>query len=913
MEQRIDWKKLQEEPYAPLAQVAREVAADGCVLLKNEGNILPFKKEDKISVFGRTQIDYYKSGTGSGGLVRVNYVVNIIDGMLANDNLTINTELVDIYRKWIEQNPFDAGAGWAQEPWCQKEMVPDEQLVKDARAKSDAAVIVLGRTAGEDRDNGAEKGSWYLTDEEEALLGAVSKQFEKTVVLLNVGNIIDMKWVEKYNIKSVLYIWQGGQEGGNAVADILCGDVNPSGRLTDTIAKDITLYPSVKNFGNEDFNLYSEDIYVGYRYFETFAKDDVLYPFGFGLSYTQFEKTAVFVTEQNGVISMDVDVKNSGPYKGRDVIEVYFEAPQGQLGKSARELCAFAKTKLLDAGETERVHLSFPVAQMAAYDDGGVTGNKSCYVLEPGAYNIYVGACVRCAEKAYTYTVNNLTVTQKCTEAVAPERDFDVMYPVKQGDSYKAAYRKAAKRTVDYENRLRTELPRELAYTGDQGIKLIDVKSGKNTMEEFVAQLSDTDLMCLARGEGMCSPKVRAGSAGAAGGVTERLAQFGIPVIAMHDGPSGIRMDSGEKATSLPNGTAVACTWDVCAAEKLYEYTAVELCTHRIDSLLGPGINIHRVPLNGRNFEYFSEDPYLTGKIAAALIRGMGKYGTSATVKHFAANSQEYKRSRVDSVMSERAAREIYLKGFEIAVKEGHATSLMTSYNPFNGRWSANNYELNTIILRNEWGYRGFVVTDWWPTLAEDESACKNLKDMVAAQNDIFMPTEDALTYNDNLAESLKSGALTRGQLQRNAMNILRYIANSHALERFIEFGGKLEKSLAEQMDKLETVFEIAAPKNSEETEVVLPQAGKYLFCVEYSSDAPEIAQMVINLKVRGISLASMTVHGNAGKTDTVFRDATISCNTPESSSVAGGAQQFMLKAEYPEELLKIHKIEIKK
>ena len=901
MEKLIDWKTLEEKPYVPVAQVARRAAADGCVLLKNEGNILPLGKENVISLFGRTQIDYYKSGTGSGGLVRVDYVVNILDGIMANNSLTLNTELVDIYKKWIEKNPFDAGEGWAKEPWSQKEMVPDEETVAAARAKSDTAVIVFGRTAGEDCDNSEDKGSWLLTDDEEKLLDLVSRHFDRTVVLLNVGNIIDMSWVEKYNIKSVMYVWQGGQEGGNAIADVLSGKVTPSGHLTDTIAKDIKMYPGIKNFGNPDRNLYQEDIYVGYRYFETFAPDDVLYPFGFGLSYTEFDKNFGFVGERNGKIAIEVTVKNVGAYSGREVVQVYFEAPQGRLGKSARELCAFAKTALLAPNDSETLTVEFDIDKMSAYDDSGIAGYKSAYVMEAGEYNIYVGGCVRCARKVYTYTVGETRVTQQLTEALAPTADFEIMYPVRDGIGYKTAYKKVSQRTVDYDKRIFDERPQEIEQTGDKGIKLIDVKNGKNTIREFVAQLTDDDLICIVKGEGMCSPKVRAGSAGAIGGVTESLAKLGIPLIAVHDGPSGIRMDSGEKATSLPNGTALACTWDTQLAEELYRNVSVELCTHKIDSLLGPGINIHRVPLCGRNFEYFSEDPFITGKMAAALIRGMAAYGNSATVKHFMANSQEYSRARVDAVMSERAAREIYLKGFEYAVKEGHATSLMTSYNPINGIWAANNYDLNTTILRGEWGYEGFVMTDWWPTLAPVKTDTINLKNLVEAQNDVYMLTADVLTCRYNIRESLENGSITRGQLQRNAINILKYVANSHALERFVEFGGRLTKSLADRLDELETVAVFENPANGAEFELDLKGVGERLFAVEYSSVEPELTQMIVNILINNINAASITVNGNGGKTSVVYRDAAVAF------------EDVKLKLAYPEDILKITKLTILK
>ena len=538
---------------------------------------------------------------------------------------------------------------------------------------------------------------------------------------------------------------------------------------------------------------------------------------------------------------------------------------------------------------------------MASYDDSGITGNKSCYVLEEGDYNIYAGGCVRCAEKVFKYTAKELVVTEKCTEALSPVRSFDIMTPIADGNGYREGSKSVCMRTIGYAERIKAEIPKEITPTGDRGIKLIDVKNGKNTMDEFVAQLSDTDLECLARGEGMCSPKVRAGSAGAIGGTTQSLASFGIPIVAVHDGPSGIRMDSNETATSMPNGTAIACTWDEEIAEKLYENLSIELCTHRIDSILGPGMNIHRVPLNGRNFEYFSEDPLVTGKIAAAMVRGVKKYGNSATIKHFAANSQEFSRTWVDAVMSERAAREIYLKGFEIAVKEGGATSLMTSYNPINGVWSANNYDLNTIILREEWGYKGLVMTDWWPRLWPETLDYINLKNMIEAQNDVYMPAADALTFKDNLDASLADGTLTRAQLQRNAANILGYVANSHALERFVKYGGKLEPSLAEDMDKLISIATVENPQNDTETELDLGKKGKYLICMDYSSDEPEITQMTVRVLVNNVSAANITVNGNSGKCTVVARDISI------------GVLPVKLKLLFEDSLVRINSIELKR
>lgn len=902
MTELININTLDSAPYKPLADTARKAGAEGCVLLKNDGRVLPVSKTETISLFGRTQIDYYKSGTGSGGLVRCEYVVNIVDGIRNNPKLTLNEDLAKVYENWIKDNPFDNGAGWAQEPWSQLEMVPDEKTVADARAKSDIAVIIIGRTAGEDRDNNAEKGSWYLTDQEEAMLEVVSRHFEKTAVLLNTGNIIDMNWVQKYNIKSVMYIWQGGQEGGNAAADILCGDVTPSGKLTDTIAKDISLYPSVQNFGSKEFNLYKEDIYVGYRYFETFAKDDVLYPFGYGLSYTEFVSDITSVSSNDLIIEINVRVTNTGSVSGKEVIEAYFEAPQGLMGKSARELCCFKKTKLLCPGESEDICIKIKIDDMCCYDDSGITGNKSCFILEKGDYNIYLGTCVRCAGKVYTHTEAQTRIVKRCREVMAPVREFEIMHPVLKNDSYGISYKKVSLRQADYDKRIKQNLPKDIAITEDKGIKLADVRTGKNSMAEFVSQLSETELLTIVHGEGMCSPKVRPGSAGAVGGVTKSLAKKGIPIAALHDGPSGIRMDNGDTATSLPNGTAIACTWNTCLAQKLYEDLSIELCSHSIDSILGPGVNIHRVPLNGRNFEYLSEDPYLSGKIAASLIAGVQKYGNSATIKHFAVNSQEYCRRDVDSVVSERALREIYLKCFEIAIKEGKPTSLMTSYNPINGIWAANNYDLCTIILRDEWGYDGFVMTDWWPKLEKGDEITPDimpLTRMVEAQNDVFMPTPDALRFKDDLRESLQISRLTIGQLQRNAANILKYLMNSHALERFEASGGFMQDSLIESLDSLTSAVILTNVEPDITYALKTQRPGRQLLSIEYTSSEASVSQMTVDIVIDGKAAASVTVNGTDGETKTVYADVdVISCD-------------INLCIRYPKKLMQIKKIEI--
>lgn len=695
-------------PLEGFGEAVRKAAAEGMVLLKNENQMLPITEKDQVALFGRCQMNYYKSGTGSGGAVNTAYTTNLIDGFRRYKNIVLNEELLKVYEAWIQEHPFDDGQGaWASEPWFQKEMPVSLELAKKARETSNKALVVIGRTAGEDKDYAAVEGSYYLTKEEKQLLETVAEVFEDTCVIMNVSNIIDMSWLEtlknKEHIRSVIYTWQGGVEAGGASADVLVGAAVPGGKLPDTIAYDIKDYPSTANFGNEEKNLYQEDIYVGYRYFETFAPERVQFPFGFGLSYTDFsmevKHAEILGSGVDVSVEFQVEVKNVGSqYAGKEVVQVYYEAPQGKLGKPARELGAFAKTEVLQPGETQVLTLQLPVATMASYDDSGVTGYKSCYVLEPGLYKFYVGGDVRAAQQVSLQgqegmEISECMVTEVLEEALAPAEKFQRLCPgnKKEDGTYEPKAEDVPVQTISLEERIRERMPEAMEITGNQGISFQDVRDKKASLEAFVAQLSERELAILVRGEGMCNPLVTPGTASAFGGTAPSLYAYGIPPVCTADGPSGIRMDSGLKATQMPIGTMLAASWNLPLVEELYEWEGQELLRNEIDTLLGPGINLHRNPLNGRNFEYFSEDPYLTGKFAAAVVKGIKKSGADATVKHFACNNQELARNTADSVVSERAVRELYLKGFEIAVKEGKACSIMTSYNPLNGHWSASN------------------------------------------------------------------------------------------------------------------------------------------------------------------------------------------------------------------------------
>lgn len=869
----FDWKEY--------AKISRMAACEGTVLLRNEENALPLEKNAKVSLFGRIQMDYYKGGMGSGGMVNTPYIIGIPEGLKAA-GIQINDELVNIYEEWAKENPFDNGAGWATEPLSQVEMPLTEEIVKTAAGKTETAIIIIGRSAGEDKDSAPGKGAYLLRDEEDMMLSYVCKNFKKTIVLLNVGIVMDMSWVAKYKPQAVLYVWQGGCEGGNAVADILTGKVNPSGRMADTLATSLNDYPSTPNFGDKEKNYYVEDVFVGYRYFESVAKDKVIYPFGYGISYTTFEQKITSFSTDEKEIKVSVEVKNTGNVAGKDCVQLYYNPAAGKLAKPVRNLIRFGKTKELNPNEVQTLQFVFSIDEMSSYDDGGYTGNKSCYVLEPGKYEIFAGINVRDAEFAGDVTIPELIVTQKLEEALSPVEEFERM-EIRDG---RIEYKKVPVRTYDVLDRIKSDRPADRSCVGDKGYKLADVYNKKVSMEDFLDQLSDIDLICMSRGEGMCSPKVTAGIAGSYGGVTKTLNEtFGIPIGGVSDGPSGIRMDDGSAAFLIPIGTALACTFNTELITELFEYLGLELLHNKIDSLLGPGMNMHRNPLNGRNFEYFSEDPYLSGTMAVAELKGMHKYGTTGTIKHFACNDQETSRHYANSVVSERAIREIYLKPFEMAVKQGGVFLIMTTYGPVNGTWTAGDYDLNTTILRKEWGYDGLVMTDWWAKVSDETglSSKENTAPMIRAQNDVYMVYEDAErnTNMDNAEEGLKNGFITRGELLRNAANICRVVMKSAVMKRTlgieeyeIEEKNKPESKFEKEIFMGRTELEIGKPcllnlegmstdgGTNVQFPIKLAERGRHMMSIKMKSSLGEVAQMNLTVSINKTIMGVINMNG---------------------------------------------------
>lgn len=852
---------------------AAQASAEGIVMLKND-NVLPLATGEEIALFGRIQLHYYKSGTGSGGMVNVSKVTGIPEG-LEEAGIPLNQRLLEVYRIWDAEHPFDPGSGWGTEPWSQEEMPLEEALVQEVAASTRTAIVIIGRTAGEEQDNRAEKGSYYLTDIETDVLRLTRKYFANVIVLLNTGNIIDMQFMDDYTPDAVLYVWQGGMTGGTGVAKVLSGAVSPSGKLPDTIAYHVSDYPSDPYFGGEKDDFYQEDIYVGYRYFETFAKEKVRYPFGFGLSYTSFS----LQSEKDGD-TLAVTVTNTGSYAGKEVVQLYCEAPQGKLGKALRVLVGFAKTDTLAPGasQTLRMKLELPLS----YDDSGVTGHPYCYVTEAGEYRFYVGTDVRGAAFAASLSEPETRVHKQCRQAMPPVQEFQRMKPLPEGEGFSVGWEDVPTLHFDEAERRKAALPEEWLPTGKKSV-LADVLHGNATMQEFIAQLSDEELACLVRGEGMGSPRVTPGTASAFGGVTDALLGYGIPAGCCSDGPSGMRLDSGAKAFSLPNGTLLASTFNRALLTELFYCLGLEMTYNHVECLLGPGVNIHRHPLNGRNFEYFSEDPYLTGQLASAEVAGLHKAGVSGTLKHCCANNQETNRHFLDSVVSERALREIYLRGYQIAVENG-TDSIMTTYGSVNGIWTASNYDLCTEIFRKEWGFKGFLMTDWWAHLNDRNKAPDktNFASMVRAQNDVYMVCSDSATHNDNILAALADGTLIRSELQRNAANICRFLLQSNAMKRLAGIADEVEiiHRPTEEADSGDPFMfhdvdgDFLLPLNDICTDkgsvfafaLKVRTPGWYNMTITASSDQSELAQIPVTLFAMGTASGTFTWNGTGGK-----------------------------------------------
>lgn len=741
--------------------LSRRAAGEGMVLLKNEESVLPVARGTTVALFGIGSTDYVKGGGGSGD-VNVAYTRNLCDAMeekQAEGKVSVVAPLCDFYRTNLQQQRADGvGVGRTTEPELPL------NLLEDAARIADVAIISICRYSQENRDRVAQPhdGDFYLSEMEEKLVNDVCSRFDHVVVVLNVGGMVDTSWFkDNPKIQSVLLAWQGGMEGACAEADILCGDVNPSGKLVDSFAGSFDDYPSSYNFNeSDDYVCYTDDIFVGYRYFETIpgAAEKVNYPFGFGLSYTTFEIACDSAREADGNIHLLVRVKNTGSFPGREVVQVYSSAPECRIDMAKRELRAFTKTRLLSPGEEEVLELSFAVSDMTAYDE-----QLAAYVQPCGDYTIWVGNSVRSVQQVYTYHAAQEQLVKQLKNRCVPSKlpcrmkadGTYVTLPVTQ-------YAPEPDRS-EWPAVVRWDMQHILPNT--YGIKLTEprltmqmVLDGEATLDAFVDSLTDDELITLVGG----APNRGLASTCGIGG----LDQLGIPAVMTADGPAGLRISRtrGVCTTAWPVATHLACTWDTELLYQIGEAGAKEVKENNLGMWLTPGINIHRTPLCGRNFEYYSEDPLLAGKMASALVRGIQSQNISACVKHFCVNNKETNRKFSDSVVSERALREIYLRAFEIVVKEGAVWSVMTAYNLLNGKYTSANDELLTGILRDEWGYEGLVITDW-------DNYAEPYQELLAG-NDVRMPNGSP----KRLQKAMSEGLLTREDLKKNVRRILELL-----------------------------------------------------------------------------------------------------------------------------------------
>lgn len=798
------WTRVLYQPNRPLKEdgyvtaskehiaLSKEAAGEGMVLLKNNDHLLPLKKGAKIALFGKGSFDYVKGGGGSGD-VTVSYVHNLYDGLkMQGEYVDIYEPAADFYRENVSfQYKNGAVPGMTEEP-----ELPQE-IIEGAHAFTDTAIVVISRFSGEGWDRSSIEyngeynpwenevsmprvagkifpdGDFYLTAEEKKMIARVEEKFEKIAVVLNIGGMVDTCWIKNDDrISSALVAWQGGMEGGLAAAEILCGKVNPSGKLSDTFAAKVEDYPSAENFHESVHYVdYTDDIYVGYRYFETIpgAAEKVVYPFGYGLSYTDFDVNIKKVWEENGQIKARVEVTNTGDVPGKEVVQLYYSAPQGILKKPARELAAFAKTRLLEAGESQMLTLSFEKTDMASYDDlGKIT--KSAYILEKGVYEFYIGTSIRDVEKAdFALNVEKDTVTRQLSAKLVPsslkkrmlsDGSFEELPQCEANDPNACVLEKMIPGT---EEALEPEVPmrgRKLCMNlYKEGVKpFIQVAEGKITLDEFMSQLSDEELLHLLGGQ----PNTGVANTYGFG----NLPDYGVPNAMTADGPAGLRIapECGVCTTAWPCATLLACTWNTELVELVGQAGAEEVKENNIAVWLTPAVNIHRNPLCGRNFEYYSEDPLISGKMGAAMVRGIQSQHIGATVKHFAANNKETNRKHSDSRVSERALREIYLKAFEIIVKEADPWAIMSSYNVINGYRASENRELLEDVLRGEWNFRGMVTSDWW-TRGEHYKEIK-------AGNDVKMATG----FPERVKKAMELGELDRADLERCARRVLELL-----------------------------------------------------------------------------------------------------------------------------------------
>jgi len=828
------------------------IAADGMVLLQNNG-VLPLKKDKRgIALYGNGARHTVRGGTGSGD-VNVRDSVSIEQGLVLEGYKIRTTRWLDRYdayvtgckeeygRKIREDSKKRGSAAYMRlftDPFRMPKPLPvtDEDL-----ADTDTALYVLSRVCGEGSDRKVCPGDFELYEEDREILSFLTAHYRTVVVILNVGGVLDLTPIrENPGVGAILLMSQAGIEGGRALAAVLSGRVNPSGHLSATWAKHYEDYPAADTFsylsGGVDDAFYTEGIYVGYRYFDTFDVTPA-YPFGFGLSYTTFAFEAVHVFLTGSTVRVVTRIRNTGSFKGRAVAQVYVSAPGDDV--PYQELRGFAKTKVLSPGEAGQVEVCFDVREMAYFEV-----SSHAFVLRKGLYYVRVGADSRDTHIFAAIEVPEEVVVERTHVLVDPEENKTLVRNLLRpaGRPYHYAGEDDEKKVASIGRLLVVDTgnlaackaaPEEVLSPSEKaGARMLtasDVRSGKCSAEDLVSQLTSEELATLVVGSeragGGMSFIGQSSDAtpGAAGETTSRFTKDrGIRNLVMADGPAGVRIsrifavdangnqvkgfgDSSfagmemvlgpqktkppkgatvhyQYCTAIPIGTLLAQTFDMDEIEEAGRIVGSELSAFGIGRWLAPGMNIQRNPLCGRNFEYFSEDPFLTGCCAAADVLGVQSYpGIGATIKHYAFNNEEDNRMHVNVHLDERTAREIYLRGFEIAVRRAHPKAVMTSYNLFNGVHTANSYPLLSEVLRKEWGFDGLVMTDWGATgdmeMEPDRTffyGCSDPVSCIAAGNDLIMPGRQADV--DAIKQAVDAGTLSRAQLELCALRVLKTV-----------------------------------------------------------------------------------------------------------------------------------------
>jgi len=739
-------------------KLSRDIAAEGTVLLKNDG-ILPLTEGTKLCPFGRSLGDYLFGGGGSGWVVS-NDNVSLADALRsanAKGQLQVFTPLIDHYENSTEfkiNEVRELGDKLYTEPSMRIAPLPEE-LYCQSKVFGGIALFCVSRYSTESNtiDRPGQEGDFLLWPEEQELFDRLCTDFEKVIVILNVcGPVATKQFRDNSKVAAILYPMFGGSGAGEVLCQMLLGQRYPSGHLQDTLADRIEDYPSTANYNQHiDHVDYEEDIFVGYRYFETFAPEKAVYPFGYGLSYTTFAIRCESAALVRNTVTVDVLVKNTGKLPGKEVVQLYMSAPQGKLGKAVKVLTAFQKTRELKPGEEAKLSLHFDIREFGSFDDEGKVC-KSAFVLEQGKYKICLGNNVRDCSAVLDFTLDGDIICRKCHSYMSPEKlqkrltadgSYQPLPPAQPHKRPAPSYRTKA---------------------DPEQLKLADaLQAGK--LDAFLASLSDRDLGQLLYGHPMMNTS---GTSGIGAPLLNRHPHPEIPLVPTADGPAGYRatQDVGISTTFFPCANVVAQTWEPKWSEKMGKAGALEIKENNIGIWLAPALNIHRNPMCGRNFEYYSEDPLISGLFAAAFVKGVQSQNIAATIKHFCCNNRETNRRDADSRVSERALREIYLRGFEIAVKKSNPWALMTSYNPLNGQRSSSNWDAIEGILKGEWKYKGLVMTDW--------SAFSTIDQEILAGSHVKMPmsitgTTDLYDFEAAIAE----GKLTRENLLAAARKVL--------------------------------------------------------------------------------------------------------------------------------------------